>query len=270
VYDGGREIKFNPAAGKGAIHMVSAWASANGLALGQVKVDEKSNEITAIPQLLSLLDVSGYIVTIDAMGCQKEIAQKIVTGGADYVLAVKENQGRLYQDIRDHFAGAEAFGFEDVPYETAGTSTKGHGRLETRQCWTIADPASLAYIQDREAWAKLTSVAKITARRSSGTQGATEDRYYISSLGGDARQMAGAIRTHWSIENSLHWVLDIAFREDESRVRKDHGAQNLAILRHMTLNLLKQETTLKRGIKGKRLNAGWKEDYLLKVLLGSH
>lgn len=257
-------------AGRGPIHMVNVWATANGVALGQRKVDEKSNEITAIPELLSLLDVSGCIVTIDAMGCQKEIAAKIVDGGADYVLAVKANQGRLCTDIQDLFAGAEAFGFEAVPHEEERISTKGHGRIETRHCWTIADPASLAYIQDRGTWAGLTSVAKITARRCIGTRVTTEDRYYISSLGGDVRQMASAIRSHWSIENSLHWVLDIAFREDESRVRKNHGAQNLAVLRQMTLNLLKQETSLKRGMKGKRLNAAWKEGYLLKVLRGSN
>jgi len=255
-------------AGKQAIHMVNAWASANGLALGQVKVDRKSNEITAIPELLRLLDVSGCIVTIDAMGCQKEIAKQIVAGGADYILAVKENQGNLHADIHDLFEGAEAFAFADIPHETWQATTKGHGRVETRQCWTIADPVALSYIADREAWPMLASVVKITALRCIGDETSNETRYFISSLAGDAKRMAQAVRSHWAIENSLHWVLDIAFREDESRVRKDHGPENLAVLRQMTLNLLKQDTSLRASIKSKRLNAGWKEDYLLNVLLG--
>lgn len=254
------------AAGRKAIHMVNAWATSNGLALGQIKVNDKSNEITAIPELLRLLAISGCIVTIDAMGCQKEIAHQIVAGGADYVLAVKENQGDLYEDIEDLFAGAEAFAFEDIPHETWQATTKGHGRIEKRQCWTIADPASLSYIQDRAAWPNLASVVKIATRRSVGEETSVETRYFISSLKGDAQRMARAIRAHWGIENSLHWVLDIAFREDESRVRKDHGPQNLAILRQTALNLLKQETKLRASIHSKRLNAGWKEDYLLQVL----
>ena len=254
-------------AGKGAVHMVNVWATANGLALGQAKVDAKSNEITAIPLLLQMLDVSGCIVTLDAMGCQKEIAQQIVASGADYILAVKENQGRLHADIQDLFAGAEAFAFEAVPYTAWQATTKGHGRIETRQCWTIADPGALAYIRDVQAWPHLASVAKITAQRRSGTATSVETRYFISTLPGDAQQMAQAVRSHWAIENSLHWVLDIAFREDESRVRKDHGPQNLAILRQITLNLLKQNTE-KASIKSKRLLAGWREDFLLQILLG--
>lgn len=253
-------------AGKQPIHMVNAWASAAGLALGQVKVDDKSNEITAIPDLLRLLAISGCIVTIDAIGCQKEIAQQIVEGGADYVLAVKENQPRLYEDIEDLFAGAEEFAFADIPYETWQATTKGHGRIEKRECWAITNPESLTYIRDWAAWPHLASVVKITAHRSVGQETSTDTRYFISTLHGAAKQIAQAVRAHWGIENSLHWVLDIAFREDESRIRKDHGPQNFAILRQMALNLLKQETTRKRSIKGKRLAAGWDEDYLLKVL----
>lgn len=253
-------------AGKQPIHMVNAWASTAGLSLGQVKVDDKSNEITAIPELLRLLEVSGCIVTIDAMGCQTEIAQQIVDAKADYVLAVKENQPRLHEDIEDLFTGAEAFAFAGVPHETWHATTKGHGRIERRACWAITDPAALSYIRDRDAWPHLASAVKVTAHRSIGQETSTETRYFISSLHGDAERIAHAVRAHWSIENSLHWVLDIAFREDESRIRKDHGPQNFATLRQMALNLLKQETTRKRSIKGKRLAAGWDEDYLLKVL----
>lgn len=254
--------------GKGAIHMVNAWASTNRLVLGQTKVDDKSNEITAIPELLRLLEVSGCIVTIDAMGCQTEIAQQIVEAGADYVLAVKENQGRLYEDVRDLFEGAQAFGFDGVPHERSASLNKGHGRIEQRACWTIADEASLGYLRDRHRWTGLRSVAKVTAQREVGGQVTDHTRYYITSLSGNAQQVLHVVRAHWGIENELHWTLDIAFREDDSRVRKDHGPQNLAILRQIALNLLKQEATRKRGIKGKRLLAGWDEAYLLKVLLG--
>lgn len=251
---------------KEAIHMVSAWSSVNGLVLGQVKTDEKSNEITAIPQLLKLLEVSGCIVSIDAMGCQREIARAIVGKGADYVLSLKQNQGNLYEDVKELFDGAFQFGFEDIDYDTYETVEKGHGRIETRRCWAISDPQGLSYIRSLSEWKNLTSVAMVKAERRIGDSVSVEKRYYISSLKGDARQLLWAIRGHWGIENSLHWVLDIAFREDESRVRKDNSPENLAVLRHITLNLLKQEKSLKVGINAKRKRAGWDNDYLLKVL----
>ncbi|MFB3119201.1 MAG: ISAs1 family transposase [Stenotrophomonas maltophilia] len=254
--------------GKKAIHMVNVWASSNGLALGQTMVAEKSNEITAIPKLLQLLDLSGCIVTIDAMGCQKEIAREIIGAQADYLLAVKENQHQLYEDVRDLFEGAEEFDFESVPYDFARTVNKNHGRLETRQCWVITDPTCLDYIQNRQRWPKLDAVVKVTAHRETGAETSVQSRYYISSLAGRAKTLLEATRSHWSIENNLHWTLDVTFREDLSRVRKDHGPQNLAVLRQIALNLLKKETTLKRGIQGKRHKAGWVEDYLLRVLLG--
>ena len=253
-------------AGKQPIHLVSAWASANTLTLGQVKTEEKSNEITAIPRLLQLLELNGCIVTIDAMGCQKEIAQGIMDRGADYLLAVKENQGRLYQDVRDLFEGAEEAGFDGVPYDYATTLNKGHGRIERRECWTISDPSCLEYLSTGKDWPGLRSVAKVVGRRETGTDVTVQPRYYISSLDVSAERLLAAVRAHWSIENSLHWSLDVTFREDQSRMRLDHSPQNMATLRQISHNLLKREHSLKVGIQGKRLQAGWREDYLLKVL----
>lgn len=250
--------------GKAAIHMVSAWAAENRMVLGQVKVDDKSNEITAIPELLTLLELAGCIVTIDAMGCQTAIAAQIVKKEADYVLAVKDNQENLHQDIQELFAYAAEIAFADCDY--AKTITKGHGRLEIRACWTISTEEYFAYLRNRSAWAGLQTIAMVKSERRIGLEHTIEIRYFISSLSGQAKQILKAVREHWGIENGLHWKLDIAFREDESRVRKGNGAQNFAVVRHIALNLLNQEKTAKGGIQAKRLNAGWDEDYLLKVL----
>jgi predicted transposase YbfD/YdcC len=252
--------------GKSAISMVSAWATANHLLLGQVKVDEHSNEITAIPALLHLLEVAGCIVTIDAMGCQREIAQTIVAKGGDYVLAVKKNQEHLYTELQELFGYAEEINFQEVAHDYAHQTDKEHGRVEIRQCWTISDPDFLAYLRARAAWPQLSSLVMIVGERRLESTVTTQTRYYISSLPGDAKQLLAAVRSHWQIENSVHWVLDLAFREDESRVRKDNAPQNLAMLRHMALNLLKQEKTAQVGTHAKRLKAGWDETYLLKVL----
>ena len=252
--------------GQGPIHMVSAWAQTNRLVLGQVKVDEKSNEITAIPVLLRLLDVSGCIVTIDAMGTQTAIAEQIVTQGGDYVLAVKDNQERLAQDVAATFAEAERVQFEHVPHDYAKTIDKGHGRIETRECWTIGREDYLEALRTADAWVGLRSLAMVRATRQIGDERTVFTRYYISSLAGQAGRLLDVTRRHWGVENDLHWCLDIAFREDESRVRVGHAAENLAVLRHMALNLLKQEKTAKIGLKGKRLKAGWDESYLLRLL----
>ncbi len=254
--------------GRNAIYMVSAWATENQLVLGQRKVDEKSNEITAIPKLLKMLEIAGCIVTIDAIGTQTKIAKTIIDRDGDYLLAVKENQGHLYEDIHDLFEDDRAYNFEDAPYTYAKTVNKDHGRIEIRQCWSISDPEYLATIRDWERWHGLKSLVMIESERRVGDKTEQQTSYYITSLESDAEKILKAKRSHWSIENRLHWVLDIAFNEDRSRVRKDNAPQNFAVLRHMALNLLKQEHTVKAGIKAKRLKCGWDADYLLKVLAG--
>jgi predicted transposase YbfD/YdcC len=252
--------------GKSAIHLVSAWASANHLVLGQLKVDDKSNEITAIPELLEVLELSGCIITIDAMGCQKDIARQIVEQGADYVLALKENQRQLYQEVTDTFESGLGSGFEGLEHDFYHTVGKGHGRIETRQCWVVSEPEVLEYLNGEGAWAGLGSVAMVRSKRVVREEEEVENRYYISSLKGDARQLLEATRTHWEIENCVHWVLDIAFDEDNSRVRQGNAPQNFAVVRHIALNLLKMEQSSKGGVKARRKRAGWDEGYLLKVL----
>jgi predicted transposase YbfD/YdcC len=255
---------YDSASGTPAIHMVSAWAAANSMVLGQLKTDAKSNEITAIPALLKALELHGCIVTIDAMGCQKEIVAQIVAQEADYVLGLKANQPTLHEAVCELFAQIR----QELPETEAlcsyhETTERDHGRLETRRCWVlVADPG----LPGHKDWPKLKTLAMVESERCVGQKTTREWRYYISSIDCGAEKMLTAIRQHWGIENSVHWILDIAFREDESRVRTGHAAENLAIVRHLALNLLKQEKTAKIGTKAKRLKAGWDNDYLLKVL----
>jgi len=251
--------------GKDAIHMVSAWANANGITLGQRKVDDKSNEITAIPELLRLLNVMGCIVTIDAIGCQKVIAQTIRDEKADYVLRVKDNQGHLHADIVEWFAYADQRQFEGMASDYHQTINKGHGRIEIRQCWVIADPLAFEHIRHHDGWADLQSIVRVQRERRLGEQVTQDTAYYISSLPANPSQLLAATRGHWAIENSLHWVLDLTFREDESRVRKDNAPQNFALLRHMALNILKADPS-KGSLRQKRYRAALNEDFLFQIL----
>lgn len=262
----------NRRAGQRALHLVSAWARRNRLTLGQVKVDGKSNEIKAIPELLRLLHLQGCIVTIDAMGTQKEIAKQICEQGADYVLALKDNQPHLKAEVEGIFE-AECAAQKAEQKSQKQSSTKaadvfetnesGHGRQETRRVYSLEAPE---WLHNKEEWSRLSSLIMVEARRELNDQVSVERRYYISSLRPDAQRAAEAVRGHWGIENSSHWILDVVFDEDDSRVRVGNAPENLALVRKLTHNLLQQETTLKRGIQTKRLKAGWDRRYLLKIL----
>lgn len=267
----GKQLRrsFDRGDNKAAIHMVSAWATSNRLVLGQRKVDEKSNEIAAIPELLRRLDIAGCLITVDAMGCQTEIAELIVEQGANYLFALKGNQGQLHEDVALLFDDLEQSEYTAYNHDYAKTVDKGHGRIEVRHCWTICDPRFITHLRRADRFTNLQTVVRVRSERYAGQEYAdhsVEDRYFISSATTQAAEALQASRTHWQIENGLHWVLDIGFREDESRIRKRNGQQNFAILRHIALNALKQENTAKVGVKNKRLKAGWDEDYLLKVL----
>lgn len=251
-----------------ATHLVSAFITGNATVFSQLAVDSKENEIVAIPKLLALLDLHGATVTIDAIGCQTAIAQQIVEQGGDYVLCVKNNQPSLARALRADLDDMIREKFKNVPHDSCESVEGDHGRIETRRMWTTPQIDWLGSQQDR--WAGLRSVAVVETTREVPPKGVScERRYYISTLDGtDARRLAAAVRGHWGIENRLHYVLDVSFAEDQCRIRKGHAAQNFSRLRRIALNLLRQETSKKRGIKGKRLNAAWDHGYLLKLLTG--
>lgn len=249
---------IDKASNKAAIYMVSAWSRQNSLVLGQVKVDDKSNEITAIPKLLSRLDIAGSVITIDAMGCQKKIAEQIVQQDGDYVLSLKGNHGSLHEDVATYFTSVLS------PEVTAQTIDGGHGRIETR---SVRVTDEIEWLKNDHSWVGLKSIVAVTAKRELGEKVTEETRYFISSLSAvNPKKLEHAVRAHWAIENNLHWVLDLAFDEDSNRTRTGYSAANLAVIRHIALNLIKTEKTAKVGIKTKRLMAGWDNDYLLKII----
>jgi predicted transposase YbfD/YdcC len=255
----------NRTIGKDAIHMVNAWATHNGIALGQWKTDAKSNEITAIPLLLRQLNVAGCIVTVDAMGAQTKIAQSIRDEKADYVLRVKDNQGNLHQDIQDWFAYADKVHFADMQHSYAETVNKGHGRIEIRRCWAISDALAFQYIRNYDGWTDLQTIVRVQRERRFADKIERETAYYISSLDAHAEQLLNVTRYHWAVENSLHWVLDVTFREDEARIRLGHAAHNMAILRQLALNILKKPN-FKESIRRRRKKAALDTTFLEKIL----
>ena len=270
----GKALRRAGRKGQSARYVVNAWASANGLVLGQLKVDEKSNEITALPPLLRALELAGCIVTIDAMGCQKKIAQEIIEADADYVLALKGNQETVFEEVKTFLddalvqqqaAAARPRGPRPAhPLAFTETVEKDHGRLEIRRYWQSGD---LDWFADRSAWEGLRSVGMVESVRQEGEQPPTvERRYYLSSLPVDVERLARAVREHWGVENKVHWVLDVQFGEDQSRARAGHAAENLATLRRLALNLLRRDKTRQGGIRGKQLSAGWNHAYLLHLL----
>src|SRR5262245_17193562 len=259
---------YDTAFEQGPIHMVSAWAATNRLVLGQLKVPDKSNEITAIPELIKALTIKNCIVTTDAMGCQKVIAGLIIEQEGDYVLALKENHPHMYEDVVALFTRLQSEQSDDstIAFDYHETYDENHGRREIRRYWTTS---SLDTLRTNDLWRGLQSVGMFIAEREVDGVVTTETRYYLSSLLSDAKTFGHAVRSHWGIENTLHWVLDIAFREDESRIRLDHGPENFAVLRHIAVNLLRKETSFKGSIKSKRMRSGWNDEYLAKVLKGA-
>lgn len=248
-----------------ALQTVSAWASEHRLMLGQMKVDQKSNEITAIPALLELLDLNGCIITIDAIGTQKEIAQQIIEAQADYVLTLKKNHPTLYGQVTTWFESAQAQGFAEIDYSYDERVEAGHHRLETRRVWCIpVEQMGNLYQQDQ--WVRLRTVVIVERTRRLWNETTHEVQFYLSSLEADAVKIGRAIRQHWGIENQLHWTLDVTFGEDSSRVRRGHGPENLGLLRRLALNVLNQEQSFKGSLASKRRRAGWNNDYLLQIL----
>jgi predicted transposase YbfD/YdcC len=254
---------FDHAAGQGPIQMISAWSSRQRLVLGQRQVAEKSNEITAIPKLLELLELQGAVVTLDAMGCQRAIAEQIVTQGADYVLGLKGNQGTLHEDVALLFDEQQG-GLAGLQVTVHQTCEKDHGRLETRR---VVATEQIAWLHDSHAWPGLRSIAKVESRRELLAEGKMEEetRYYLSSLPGSAQQIGEAVRSHWDVENGLHWVMDMVFRDDECRIRTQNAPANFATIKHMASNLLRRGKG-KHSMRASRHIAAWNEDFLYSLL----
>ena len=248
---------------RGAIHMVSAWATENRLVLGQQKVNAKSNEITAIPELLKILEIEGCLVSIDAMGCQTEIARTIIEQRGDYVLALKANQKNLYEDVRQLFQLARQQNWKEIEHQFYQTINKGHGRIEIRRYWTMEQTE---YLWGAEQWSGLKSIGLVESERRINNHTTLEHRYYLLSIQSDAQLFAQAVRSHWGIENQLHWVLDVSFQEDMVKGCEGNSAENLAVVRHLAVNLLTHENTAKGGVRAKRKKAGWDNKYLTLVL----
>jgi len=256
---------FDTASGLSAIHVMNAWSTENDMCLGQMKVDGKSNEITAMPALMKLMDIRGSVVTADALNCQKSIAEQIIKQGGDYVLAVKNNHPSLYEDVRLFFEDALADGF-DVAYRFCEAEDWGHGRAEVRKCWAVSVD-HLEWFKHTRDWKGLSSIVCVQSTRRTRDNESVENRYFISSLEG-VRPIAKSIRHHWNVENKLHWVMDVNFDEDACRARTDNAAENFALLRQIAHNLLKQETSKGTSIRRKIKKAGWDEDFLIRILLG--
>lgn len=258
---------FNRAAEKSAIHLVSAWSVENQIVLGQVKVDDKSNEITAIPRLLDMLTLKGTTVTIDAMGCQTAIALKIIDKGGDYVFSLKGNQETIHEEVKGFFEDERQTGFKNLNHDTWEITEKGHGRIEERLYFQTSE---VNWMEDKGKWKALSSIGMVDAKRTIAEKTSEETRYFLSSLSQDAEKFAGAVRGHWSIENGLHWCLDVVMNEDQSRIRIKNAAENFSVLRRIALNLLKKAPHKKKRIS-MRLKGrwcGWNHDYLLKVMFG--
>lgn len=244
------------------IHIVSAWSSRKGISMGQIKVNEKSNEITAIPDLLPLIDIKNSVISIDAMGCQKKIVEKIVVQNADYAIALKKNQEAMFTETSKYFETQILSGFEGVNVNYSRTEEKKHGRIENREYCLLTD---ISWLPKKEEWVGLKSVGMVRSERTHNGKTSLESRYYISSLI-DLNLFQNSVRTHWQIENSCHWILDVVFREDNSRIRNGHAAENFSIMRKIALNFLKNDKSIKLGVKAKRHAAGWNDDYRSKII----
>ena len=248
------------------LHLVSAWSAANGVVLGQEKTAQKSNEIKAIPELLNALSIKGCLVTIDAMGCQKEIAKQIVEKKADYLLALKGNQGHLHEDVKSFFYRSLENNFKGVYHDYHHEFDKGHGRIEHRECWAVEVHHYADCFIQLEHWKNLTSLIMIRSTRLINGKETQQTRFYISSVNANAERLLDATRKHWGIENNLHWVLDLTFKEDESRIRKDLSAENFAVIRHIAYNLIKQDKSTKGSVRSKRERAAFDDKFRENLL----